>query len=92
MISHYLHNEEHASQKTKQIIKKRYLNKLTYEPFHMSCQYTHKKVCHCQKNTIDSLSQKQREKLGEQYCQVYNFYENVSESEMKNAEEMVSIS
>ena len=52
MINFFLSNQPEIQPKTKSIIKNHLCKKRKYQPFHIDCDITKKKICYCVKNPV----------------------------------------
>jgi hypothetical protein len=52
MINFFLSNQPEIQPKTKRIIKNHLCKKRKYQPFHIDCDLTKKKICYCVKNPV----------------------------------------
>lgn len=63
MFRYFIEKEPKVNDKTKQILKNRLLSKRKYQPFHLDCDYTRKKLCYCTQHAISELTNDQREQI-----------------------------
>lgn len=80
MLKYFLDEElPQAGHQTKHIIKKLYIKRREYRPFHLDCPHTKKKLCYCQAHPIANLPRTNRQALWENYEKVDEFYSKVPE-------------
>ena len=61
MLKYFLEEQEpHIEENTVKVIKTRFIKKKEYQPFHLDCQFTRKKICHCEGHPIARLPKKNR--------------------------------
>lgn len=67
----YFVEEQHPQthHRTKQIIKKLFIKRREYHPFHLDCPHSKKKLCYCQSHPIACLPKDNRQALWENYEQ-----------------------
>lgn len=63
MFNFFLNQREGLTSSKRKIINKKFLARRKYNPFHLDCDYTKKKLCYCKKNPITHLSEGQQAQL-----------------------------
>lgn len=55
MINFFFRDDPKATPKIKKIIKEEIIRKRKYQPFHIDCSTTHKKICYCINNSVMNI-------------------------------------
>jgi hypothetical protein len=63
MINFFLNEREGLTCSKRKIIFKKFLGRRKYNPFHLDCEFTKKKLCYCLKNPISQLTDGQKAEL-----------------------------
>ena len=63
MIKYFLNEQEGMTERKRKIINKRFLQHRKYNPFHLDCQYTRRKLCYCKKHPIEAMTDAQKRYL-----------------------------
>lgn len=76
MLNHFLAEEGGLTTHQHKIIQKMYLKRRRYNPFHLDCPHSKKKLCYCKKNPVVKMSEGQRAELWKNsYMEADEFYE-----------------
>lgn len=68
MLKYFLEEQQpQAQHRTKQIIKKLFIQRREYRPFHIDCPHSKKKLCYCRSHPIALLPKENKQALWENY-------------------------
>ena len=93
MINYFLQQQPNLSPEVKHLIQSNLAQPRKYEPFHIDCEYTKKKICYCVNNPVLNVEMdpKVKERIWEKYESADDFYMGVNEEDKKKANEQVII-
>ena len=84
MLKYFLDDEDaHLDERMKQAVKRKFIKKRQYRPFHLDCSHSKKKLCYCTYHPIAHLSPENKAELWDGYEDVDNFYKGVRGSEVR---------
>jgi len=71
MINYFLQEDRNISSSVKNIVKNDLSKPRKYQPFHIDCAITKKKICYCVNNPVMNveMDSKTKEKIWEKYQQ-----------------------
>lgn len=76
MINYFLNEQEGLTSSKRKLIKKQFLTHRKYNPFHLDCQFTKRKLCYCKRHPIQGLTPAQRDHLWESsYRKAADFFD-----------------
>jgi hypothetical protein len=99
MINYFLNERDGLTSNKRKLITKHFLSRRKYNPFHLDCEFTKKKLCYCQKNPISHLTEGQKAELWtNSYMEPYEFFARdpvqtniVKEPEQSKMEELKTV-
>lgn len=75
MINFFLNEREGLTSQKRKLIDKKFIYRRKYNPFHLDCEYSKRKLCYCKKNPISHLTEGQKAELWRNsYMKPFEFF------------------
>jgi hypothetical protein len=93
MINFFLREDPKATPKIKKIIKQDITWKRKYQPFHIDCPNTHRKICYCINNPVMNvkIDTEKKEQMWHKYQEADKYFKGSRQDDTKTAQESVSL-
>lgn len=76
MLNYFLNEREGLTLEKRKIIEKKLIKRRKYNPFHLECEYTKRKLCYCKRNPVAHLTEGQKAELWRNsYMKPYQFFD-----------------